>query len=1068
MSGSDVDRNLLFGFLALQNNFIAREELLTAVNVWMTDKSRPLGNILRDRHALAEDEHELIAALARKVLARHDNDPKDSLASLSSVHAIGGELTKLGDADVTATLGGLSPSQPSTAPDPMATLPAGDLLLDKARFRILRPHAEGGLGQVFLAQDTELNREVALKEIKLLHSGNVDSRARFVVEAEITGNLEHPGIVPVYGLGQYPDGRPYYAMRFIRGDSLAEAVDRFYAKGDAHANNHSHENDHNRQAIDRQRYDSVEFRQLLSRFIAVCNAIEYAHSRGVIHRDLKPGNIMLGKYGETLVVDWGLAKAQGRAEVVRTQQQSFDEHTLQPRSGSGPAATQMGAAIGTPVYMSPEQAAGRLNQLGPATDVYSLGATLYYLLTGQPPFDKRENIGTVLRQVQAGVFNPPTLIRPQVPRALEAICLKAMAKTPADRYASAQLLADDVERYLADDPVAAHREPAMVRLRRWVRRHPRSVAAIATTLVAGLACASIIALVVAATNQQLTDVNQKLTAAHAAELAASRAERLAKADADQKRIDAEKARDENKRVLDYLVDSFRKHDPHAEGAKLTVVELFDQAAAELETAFPDQPLVQIHLLNAIGLSYFNLGLYTKSVALHERAFKVSEQTLGNDHRDTLTSLENLGNAYRFDGQFAAATPVLEQVLKLRKTQFGPQHPGTLTAMRHLATAYAYAGRNREAQTLYEQTLALQKATLGENHPDTLATMTSLFTAYVTAGRNAEAEKLHQQIATIRPEPEQPIAREAPDAVATSEQMVASFQTSFGPEHPLTLGFMNTLANDYRSAGRLSDAISLLERTLKLQRAKLGADHPDTLKSSNDLAVIYQLAGRMPAALPLFEETLDLRKTKLGPEHPATLTSMHNLAEAYAAENHLEEAARLFEQTLKLRTSQLGADAADTLATQRNLAMTYLASGQTPQALTAIHDFVTKSRQRAGAESLYFASLLFNLSLDLLAHRQAEQAEIYLRESLAIREKITPDDWSLPNTQSLLGDALTAQKKFDQAQPLLIQGYEGLKKHEADLPPPPQPRIAAAIQRLIRLYDAWAKPDESAKWQRVAN
>src|SRR5205807_8575768 len=202
-------------------------------------------------------------------------------------------------------------------------------------FRVLRPHAEGGLGRVSVALDEELPREVALKEIKERHADDVGSRARFLLEAQLTGALEHPCIVPVYGLGSYADGRPYYAMRLIKGDSLQQAIDRYHRAGGPGRGERL-----------------LALRELLGRFIDVCNAIEYAHSRAVLHRDLKPGNVMLGKYGETLVVDWGLAKALGRSAAPEQE----GEAAFKPSSGSGSAPTQMGKAIGTPQFMSPEQA----------------------------------------------------------------------------------------------------------------------------------------------------------------------------------------------------------------------------------------------------------------------------------------------------------------------------------------------------------------------------------------------------------------------------------------------------------------------------------------------------------------------------------------------------------------------------------------------------------------------------------------------------------------------------------------------------------------------------------------
>lgn len=334
--------------------------------------------------------------------------------------------------------------------DPYATLStaSGEARPVSSRFRVLRPHARGGLGEVYLARDEELHREVALKEIQPDHADDPLSRARFVLEAEITGRLEHPGVVPVYSFGAYADGRPFYAMRLIKGVSFTEAIERFHAEATG------------------GRFRSREFRGLLGRLIDVCNALEYAHSRGVLHRDLKPDNVMLGKYGETLVVDWGLAKILNRPDAHARG----DEPTLQPSSGGDSGATQMGVVLGTPQYMSPEQAEGRVGELGPASDVYSLGAMLYTLLTGSAPLGKGD-VGIVLRRVAAGEFPPPRYVCREAPRALEAICLKAMARGPADRYQSPRALADDLEHWLADEPVTALREPLSERLARWGRRH---------------------------------------------------------------------------------------------------------------------------------------------------------------------------------------------------------------------------------------------------------------------------------------------------------------------------------------------------------------------------------------------------------------------------------------------------------------------------------------------------------------------------------------------------------------------------------------------------------------------
>jgi serine/threonine-protein kinase len=450
-----ADRNLLFGILALQMDFISRDALVAAMNAWVLDRDQPLGQILRQQGTLSEEHLALLEAMVQAHIKQHNNNPQQSLAAISSVGSARRQLEQVADPDVQASLAHVSRARNEERDDFATRQPSVPLPpLEGSRFRVLRPHARGGLGEVFVAHDRELHREVALKEIQECHADNPDSRARFLLEGEITGRLEHPNIVPVYSLGTYADGRPFYAMRFIQGDDLQDAIQRY----------------HRQEAGSDPRQRNLELRQLLGRLVDVCNAIAYAHSRGVLHRDLKPGNILLGKYGETLVVDWGLAKALGSSAAGSES----NEAPVAPISDSGSAPTQMGTAIGTPAFMSPEQAAGRLDELGPRSDVYSLGATLSHLLTGRAPFVEKD-VGAVLRKVQQGDFLPPRQVKRDIPVALEAVCLKAMTPKPQERYATAKDLADEVERWLGDEPVAAYPEPLRLRFARWRRRHPALV-----------------------------------------------------------------------------------------------------------------------------------------------------------------------------------------------------------------------------------------------------------------------------------------------------------------------------------------------------------------------------------------------------------------------------------------------------------------------------------------------------------------------------------------------------------------------------------------------------------------
>jgi serine/threonine protein kinase len=468
MSTASADRNLLFGILALQLDFIDRDSLIAAMHAWVLAKHRPLGDILIEKGALADKRRALLESLVDEHLRQHGGEVARSLAALPALSPVRVKLEEFADNDLHNSLASVSADHPARA-DPWATRAyRPDTAQDPAaRFQVLRLHAKGGLGEVYVALDRELNRRVALKEIQGCYADDSNSRERFVLEAEITGGLEHPGVVPVYGLGHYPDGRPYYAMRFIKGDSFHDAIQSYHKANGG-----------------RQSLEGVEFRKLLSRFLAVCDAIAYAHSRGVLHRDLKPSNIMLGPYGETLVVDWGLAKAAGRPN-----RKTGDAESVLDLSGLGSVTpTLPGSVLGTPAYMSPEQAEGRLDRLGPASDVYGLGATLYCLLTGKAPFEEEAH-EKALYKVQRGQFAAPRQVNIRVPPALEAICLKAMALRSEERYPTPRALAEDLEHWLADEPVKAFREPLRVQARRWARRHKPLVAGlsalVATALVLG-------------------------------------------------------------------------------------------------------------------------------------------------------------------------------------------------------------------------------------------------------------------------------------------------------------------------------------------------------------------------------------------------------------------------------------------------------------------------------------------------------------------------------------------------------------------------------------------------------
>jgi serine/threonine protein kinase len=458
------------------------------------------------------------------------------------------------------------------------------LVTTRAEYRDLRYHAAGALGEVFVARNAELNREVALKFLKMSRAGDPQSRRRFHQEAEVTGRLEHPGVVPVYALGTDEAGAPCYAMRFIRGETLQDAIDRF----------HSAER-RGRDPSER----SLALRDLMNRFVSVCNTVAYAHARGILHRDLKPRNVMLGKYDETLVVDWGLAKPFERDK----DGDSRGEEALTPgseSSGRDMNITTVGV-VGTPAFMSPEQAQPWSSSAGPASDIFSLGAVLYVILTGQVPY-RGCGPGEVFDRIKRGEFPRPRDVKPEVSRALEAICLKAMAVRPPDRYATALELAADVRRWLAGEPVTAYREDLPARARRFMRRHLQLVTGVTAAMLVGVLALAGLVVIVAGSNQTIRRKNDEITRQNRELEQSNRALALARAEAVEQRDGA-------REVTEFLVSSFRKPDPVEDGRAVTVAEVLGSAVKELERRPTMPAATRATILSALGQTYFGLGLF---------------------------------------------------------------------------------------------------------------------------------------------------------------------------------------------------------------------------------------------------------------------------------------------------------------------------------------------------------------------------------------------------------------------------------------------------------------------------
>ena len=731
-----------------------------------------------------------------------------------------------------------SSEQPTLIPDPDYSTLRSDLagtgpsaaestLLDRSlgqsqsgfRFRVLREHAKGGLGKVSVAEDLELRREVAFKEIQQRFADDIDARSRFLLEAEITGSLEHPGIVPVYGLGTHADGRPYYAMRFIRGTSLQEAIDTYHEPSEVLADPGAKQ---------------VEFRKLLRRFVDVCNAMDYAHSRGIIHRDMKPGNVMLGDYGETLVVDWGIAKSvKVRGSLFRSALERLPQLTLSEGS-----QTMMGVAIGTPQFMSPEQAEGKLNELGPASDIYSLGATLYCLLTGGPAFNSKKLL-EILQHVKSGTFPPPIEINPRTPKPLNAICLKAMNLVPALRDETAKDLASDIESWLADEPVVAYTEDRWEQLSRWVRRHQARAQAAVVAVVVIAVVSVIAAILIDQSRRAEADALRRMEIANNLEIAARKKETAAKQEALRRSKQTREAVDTLLSGVSDALDAF----PGMHDARRRLLERAAQDYARLAQENNKEPELQAEAARSL-------------VRLA-------------DVQATLNSIDNARTA------LVQAEEIFKQQLTASRNdpQFVLELATTNTKRGLLEMK---AGKTNVAVT-YFQTAIASLEELVKNHPDQIDYLDGLGTALISLGK-AEQQASKRQ-----------------DAAKHLQQAMALFQ-DLRKKFPASSRVLTATANSEKAygiylieGGRAAEAVQIFNQAIEahdvlvdefpkepdyyVQRAAARLNLAEALRGLGRWAVVVrndescvsdlQQVVRARPDVPLYREDLAIARTNLG-------------------------------------------------------------------------------------------------------------------------------------------------------------------------------------------------------------
>jgi len=788
-------------------------------------------------------------------------------------------------------------------------------------YRILRSIGEGGMGVVYEAeQEKPVRRNVALKLVKW----GMDTKsvvARFESERQALALMNHPNIASVYDAGATDEGRPYFAMECVRGVPIAQYCDTH----------------------------RLTVKERLELFIRVCEGVQHAHQKGIIHRDLKPSNILVTvQDGRPVpkIIDFGIAKAIS---------QRLTEHSL---------FTELGQVIGTPEYMSPEQAEMTNLDIDTQTDVYSLGVVLYELLVGALPFDGSELRAGGLIELQRKLREqepprPSTRVsrlgkasttsasnRRVEPRGLvralrgdlDWITMKALEKDRTRRYASPNDLAADLTRHLNHEPVIASPSSAPYRAAKFVRRHRLGVAATAV---------AVLALVGFAVRERIQ---------------ATRIAREARA-AEQ--------------VSAFLVRLFEVSNPsEARGNRVTAREILDRGAAQIERELAGEPLVQARLMSTLGNVYRGLGLFDQARPFLERTLIERRGSLGEEHPDTLASMKDLGSLYRQQGRFDAAEPLLTKALETGRRLYGNDGPETLALMNNLANLYRNQGRRDQAESLYRETVEGARRVLGENNPDTLFYTYNLANLYGDLGRFDDAEPLFR-------------------VTLESQRRV------LGGDHPQTLRAINALALLYRNRGRYDEAEPLFKEAVDTQIRVLGEAHVETLASMHNLAILHTQRKRPGEAETLYRKILDIQVRVLGEDHPEATLTMNNLAVLYQDQRRYDEARQLLERAIAITEKARGTNDARYPVYIHTLGELSQATGNLAEAERQLRRAVEIYESRGGHRLLGLG--LYQLAGLSALQRRPEQALDFLHQALKkgwADESIVEDD----NLDSLRGRA----------------------------------------------------------------
>jgi serine/threonine protein kinase/tetratricopeptide (TPR) repeat protein len=922
------------------------------------------------------------------------------------------------------------------------------------RYKLIEPIGSGGMGTVWLAHQTvPVRRSVAVKLIK----HGMDTRtilARFEAERQALALMDHPNIAKVLDAGATADGRPCFVMELVKGAPITRFCD------DRH----------------------LTLRERLELFVPVCQAIQHAHQKGIIHRDVKPSNVLVAEYdGRAVpkVIDFGVAKASG---------EPLTDYTL--HTGLG--------LVGTPEYMAPEQAESNQPDVDTRADVYALGVILYELLTGVPPFSRRDGSGGVLLDVLKAVreqeparpstrlstaagqpggdrcgLDPEKLAR-EIRGELDWIVMRALEKDRNRRYETANGLAKDVERYLAGEPVQAVPPSLGYRVRKIVRRN-RGVVAVAAALALALmvGLGGVIAGLVRA-KTALTETDMALqgaraaraeaeterdtanTARRVAETALQRADAAQQAEGRQRtQTEEEKKRaDEEKETaqaaIDFIRDDIFGQKTFGAEPTLTVRAVLDRAARRVGDKFRTRPLVEAAVRQTIGEGY--LAVYAPHDAMTHlrRSAELFEQYPRRGQSDQLATWRSLAVASFQMSQFVPpveAARARAEGIKLFQTVLAaheaahpgdPDHPDVVQAQADLGNFYnSVIGGRAENHRLLALVWKSRQRTHGEGHP--VAVRAGFDLAFADAD-----------------------TRRIGDLIPALESLL-----SLTPDDPL-FDFVDSrrLADAYRLTGKTADAVRMCKRHQELCRQLYGLNAFTTANAMQKLATLYYDTRQYEAAVVEMESFVRIYQTIQGPNHPVTLIYVRDLACTYNNAGRHDDAVRVLEEHLPAARLAYGHNHHAFLKLLAILGEFYDAAGRPADALAARDELMAHLLEPAPGDGPNRDEVLARIHLPASGSGEPDGAEKALRRWLATRREADPNHWTTASSEVLLGAMLVKRGKWGEAEQPLKDGYRRLETLQGELPPAAQVRLAQAADWLVELYTAWGKPGQADEWRRV--